>query len=86
MRDIIIRFISIIVSLFGLFVAYQIVRKILGSSWSTENIIISLLMLNLSVSFMIGLALYGLKSDHKHLYNQFKSLANDFKEHLRKHK
>ncbi len=71
--------------MFGLFIAYQILKIVLGVSWSTENIIVSLLVLNLSFTVMIGLALYGLRSDHKHLSSQFKALANDFKEHLRKH-
>lgn len=84
MKRLAILVISIIVTLLGLFVAYQIIRKILGSSWSIEDIIISLLIFNLGVMFTIGLSLSSLKSDHKHLSNQFKSLASDFKEHIRK--
>lgn len=70
--------------IFGLFIVYQIIKKSIGGSWTTEDIIISLLIFNLGCVFTIGLALAKLTSDHKHLANQFRSLADDFKKHIKK--
>ncbi|MBS3088233.1 hypothetical protein J4402_00465 [Candidatus Pacearchaeota archaeon] len=73
-----------ILILFGFFIVYQIIKRILGGSWTTEDIIISLLIFNLGCVFTIGLSLARLISSHNHLSNQFKSLANDFKQHIKK--
>ncbi len=70
--------------LFGLFLVYQIMKNALGCSWTTENIIISLLIFNLGCVLTIGFSLAKLGSDHKHLSNQFKSLAGDFKRYVKK--
>ncbi len=92
MRKLFIYFISAIVAIFGLFIAYQILKIILGGSWNVEDVILTLLMFNLSAILTLMMFLHnvksslsGLKSDHKHLSNQFKAMAKDFKEHLRKH-
>lgn len=77
-------FIITLLFLFGLFLIYQIIKKALGGSWGTEDIIISLLIFNLGAIFTIGLSIARLSSDHKHLSIQFRSLANDFKEHVKK--
>lgn len=81
---IIIKLFVIILIIFGLFIIYQIIKKILGGSWSTENIIVSLLILNLGVVFATGLIFAKLRSDHNHLSKQFSALANDFKDHIKK--
>lgn len=70
--------------IFGLFIIYQIIKKAIGGSWTTEDIIISLLIFNLGCIFTIGLTLAKLKSDHNHLKNQFRSLAEDFKKYIKK--
>ena len=84
---------TILLVIFGLFVAYQIIRVILGGSWSVEDIILSLVIFNIGAVFTTGLMLATLGSDVKHLsgnFNRlaadFKGLANDFKEHVKKHK
>lgn len=74
----------ILLLLFGLFIIYQIIKKSIGGSWSTEDIIISLLIFNLGCIFTIGLTLAKLNSDHSHLADQFKSLAEDFKKHVKR--
>jgi len=71
-----------LILILGLFVAYQIIKKILGGSWETEDIILALLVFNLSCVFTIILSLAKLSSDHNHLTRQFYHLAKDFKEHL----
>jgi len=74
----------VLLLVFGLFIIYQIIKKAMGGSWSTEDIIISLLIFNLGCIFTIGLTLAKLNSDHSHLADQFKSLAEDFKKHIKK--
>lgn len=72
----------IFLSIFGLFIAYQIILKITGHSWETEDIIITMLFFNIGLTFTIAFNLVQLKSDHNHLSKQFYCLAKDFKEHL----
>ncbi len=71
--------IEIFVMLFGLYILIQILRIIFGGSWTTEDLIIGLLIFNLGSIFTIGVSVAQLKSDHNHLKEQFKSLASDFK-------
>ena len=72
----------IILLILGIFLAYQIIRKIFGGSWSNEDIILTLLVFNLGCVFTIILNLAKLNSDHQHLERQFFHLAKDFKEHI----
>lgn len=72
----------IILIIFALFVAYQLINKILRGSWDTEDIIIALLMLNIGLTFTIAISHAKLNSDHQHLQRQFHYLAKDFKEHI----
>jgi len=74
-----IRIIQILFALFGLFILYQILRKMLGGSWSVEDIILGLLIFNIGVTFTIGMKLTRIESDHIHLNNQFGRLVSDFK-------
>jgi len=69
----------ILIIIFGLFILYQIILKIFGGSWETENLIIGLLMINISLTFALSISLTKLRSDHNYLLNQFKNLASDFK-------
>ncbi len=65
--------------LFGLYLLVQIIRKIIGGSWTMEDIILGLIILNLGSVITIGTMVAQLRSDHDHLKAQFYSLANDFK-------
>lgn len=78
--------IEIILVLLGIFILFQIIRKMFGGSWTTEEIILALLIFNLGAVFTIGIMVAQLQSDHNHLKGQFKSLANDFKEANKKKK
>ncbi|MFH1592337.1 MAG: hypothetical protein ABIB47_03145 [Candidatus Woesearchaeota archaeon] len=85
------RIVIIVLVVFGLYISYQIIKRILGGSLTAEDIIISLLIFNLGCVFTIGFALAKLnsglaklKSDHNHLRNQFRSLADDFKRYVKK--
>ena len=72
----------VLLIVFGFIIIYQIVRKIFGGSWSTENIIISLLMLNIGFTFTLALNQIKTSMEFNHLKYQFKCLAKDFKEHV----
>jgi len=72
----------ILLILFGIFAAYQIVRKLLGGSWDTEDIILALLIFNIGFSFTIALNQMRCSSDHDYLKHQFQRMAKDFKTHL----
>jgi len=76
--------IEVIIALIGIFILIQIIRKVLGGSWSTEDLVIGLLLFNFGSLFTIGMMVAQLRSEHKNLRNQFRSLAEDFKEHLKK--
>ena len=78
--------IIVLLILFGLIISYQLIKVILGGSWESEDIIISLLMFNLGAVFTIGLMLATFISNHKHLSSKFSYLAKDFKKHLEEHK
>jgi len=78
-----IEFIAIILLIIlGLFIAYQIILKIFGGSWATEDIIVALLIFIIGFVFTIALNLVKLNLKHDYLERQFRFLAKDFKEHL----
>jgi len=77
---------TILLIILGLFIIYQIIRKIFGGSWSTENIIISLLMLNIGFTFALAVNQARTNTNVGHLSNSFRHLVNDFKLHLRDNK
>ena len=80
--DILQTVIIILLIIFGLFVAYQIILKIFGGSWSTEDIIVALLIFNIGFVFTLALNQARTSSKLNYLGLQFKCLAKDFKEHL----
>jgi len=48
--------IDILLILFGLFIAYQLLRAILGGSWQTEGLIIALLVFNLGMTWKLTIS------------------------------
>ena len=79
--DIIQNILEIILILFGLFILYQIIRKILGGSWETENIIAALLMFNIGLTFTLALNQVRTSMGLHYLTKKVNYLAKDFKEH-----
>jgi len=84
---------TIVLIIFGAYIAIQLIRKIFGGSWPTESIIVSLTILILASLFVIvgflitqAKSLGKLESNFDNLKNSFCSLAKDFKEHLHKYK
>lgn len=76
----------VLLIIFGLFIAYQIILKIFGGSWATEDIIVALLVFVIGFVFTIALNLVKLNLKHGHLEKQFYFLAKDFKEYIHMNK
>lgn len=56
---------DILLVLFGLFIAYQVLRAIFGGSWQTESIIIALLIFNLGLTYRLNMKFDGHINWHK---------------------
>ena len=65
---------DILLILFGLFIAYQLLRKIFGGSWQTESLIIALLVFNLGIVWKMNNNLWKLNSkfDRHIVWHKFK--------------
>jgi len=57
--------IDILLILLGLFIAYQLLRAILGGSWQTESLIIGLLIFNLGLTWRLSMKFEGHIAWHK---------------------
>jgi len=75
------------------YVAYQVLRAILGGTWESENIIIAGMGVILAgmfviVSFLVsqGKCLGTLEERTKNIGESLSNLGKDFKEHLSKHR
>jgi len=82
-KDILIKALLIVLILFGLFILYQIVKKIIGGSWTADAIAISLLIANTGIIISTQIKLTKVKSNLNHLSNKFDALAKDFKNHIK---
>ena len=81
--DIVQIILTIVLIIFSLVILYQIILKLFGGSWATEDIIAALLLALIGFVFTNSIHLAKLKSDHNNLSNQFRCLANDFKSHIK---
>jgi len=70
------KMIEIILVLFGLFLIFQLIRKMFGGSWSVEDIIIGLLLFNTGAILTIGMIVAELKSDYKHIDNRVQKIED----------
>ena len=59
------KIIEIILFLLGVFIAYQLLKKILGGSWQTESLIIGLLIFNLGITWRLNSKFEGHIGWHK---------------------
>lgn len=77
----VIQLILIIFSIiFGLFILYQVILKVLGGSWTTEAIIISFLFLLISIVFTIALNQIRFSVDYNYLKKYIYNFVKDFRE------
>lgn len=82
--------IYILLILFSIFITYQLVIKIFGGRWETQDIVITLLVLMFGVLFNIAIRQIRLETDFKHQRRSFfylsrdvKTLSDDFKQHIK---
>ena len=69
--------------LFGLLAIYQTLVKIFGGSWVSESLIIAFMVLSIGLLFKIAVTQAKMRVELNHFIEQFKSLAHDFKEHIK---
>ncbi|MBI4440243.1 hypothetical protein HY638_04700 [Candidatus Woesearchaeota archaeon] len=75
---------TIFLILFGIFLLYQVILKIFGGSWTTEDLVFGFIVVMVGFQFQMNTALTRVQSDLGYLKNQFRALAGDFKEHIAK--
>jgi len=68
-----------LLTLFGLLLIYQLIRVIFGGSWSTEELVVALLVLNISITFSLAKKVESNAVETRNLKISFLSLAKDFK-------
>ncbi|MFH0712055.1 MAG: hypothetical protein V1889_03010 [archaeon] len=69
----------IFVIVFGLFIAYQLIRRLLGGSWGVEDLVLGLLMALVGLFFIIAISQVKLGMEFKFFRRQFGGLVNDLK-------
>ena len=67
---------------FGLLLIYQLAKKLLGGSWTSESVMMGFLFTLVLLMVETRVSLVRVESDLKHLRNQFNALARDFKQFL----
>ena len=80
----VVKTIEFLIVIFGVYLLLQLIRKILGGSWSSEDIVVALLIFNTSCLFTVVILIVQIKTDLGNLKSQFRALATDFKAHLKK--
>ena len=69
----------IFVIVFGLFIAYQLIRRLLGGSWGIEDLVLGLMMALVGLVFIIAVSQVKLGMEFKFFRRQFGGLVNDLK-------
>ena len=69
----------IILVAFGIFLIFQVIRVIMGGSWSSEDIILGFVIFNTTCLFTLGIMFAQLKSDMDHLKVDVNGLKRDNK-------
>ncbi|MEK6951737.1 MAG: hypothetical protein AABX29_01865 [Nanoarchaeota archaeon] len=93
LRKVITELFRIIYIIIIIYVAYQVLKAILGGTWETENIIIAGMGIILAGMFVIvgflinqGKCLGTLEERTKNIGDSLHNLGKDFKRHLENHK
>lgn len=76
--------VEILIVIFGMYLLLQLIRIIIGGSWSSEDMVIALLIFDTSCLFTVIILIVQVKTDLGNLKSQFRALATDFKAHLKK--
>ena len=75
------RFLTFMLVIFGLFIIVQILRILIKGSWNPEDIIISLLIFNLSLTVALLRRTDSNSIKINNLRKSFTSLARDYRNH-----
>lgn len=93
LKKFIVESLKIIYLIILIYIAYQVLRAIIGRTWTTENIIVAGMGVILAgmfaiVGFLInqGKCLGILEERTKNIGESLSNLGKDFKEHLANHK
>ncbi len=65
--------IDIVLILFGLFLAYQLLRAIFGGTWQTESLIIAFLVFNFGLLWKLNMSLLKLNMKFEGYVNWHKT-------------
>lgn len=76
--------VEILIVIFGMYLLFQLIKIIFGGSWSSEDMVIALLIFDTSCLFTVIILIVQVKTDLGNLKSQFRALATDFKAHLKK--
>jgi ABC-type Fe3+-siderophore transport system permease subunit len=74
---------AIVLGLFGLFIAYQIIKYLLGGSWDKEDLLLSLVGINIGITFTGVVYVALMKGDLKFMSYRLKSLDSAFRAHIK---
>ncbi len=92
LRELIINVFRIIYIIILIFVAYQVLKAVIGRTWESENIVIAGMGVILAGMFVVvgflinqGKCLGTLEERTKNIGDSLSNLGKDFKEHLVKH-
>jgi len=80
MFDVLQLILLIFLIVFGLFILYQIILKILGGSWTTEAVIISFLVLLISIVFSIAVSQIRFTTDYNYFKKDMYGFHREFRE------
>lgn len=58
-------FFKILLILFAVYIIYEIIKKLLGGSWSIEQLIVALMILNIGWTALIQRQIYSHLGEHK---------------------
>lgn len=64
-KDIIDTILTVLIIIFAIFIIIQLIDTIFGGSWTTEDLIIGLLIANMGWSFLISYTLWMHLGEHK---------------------
>jgi membrane protein required for beta-lactamase induction len=74
-----------ILSFFGIFIFYQLIRLLLHGSWSSENILIALFVFNMGLTVSILRKTDANSHDIKAMKKTLSAIGNDFKSHIKEY-
>ena len=72
--------IQITITLFGLFIIYQIVKRMLGGSWEIETVLLALVIFAMTITFSTTFRFNKHLGEFKEFKRSMLEMTKDFKE------